>query len=44
MPQVFIASLLVEKQKKDIRSRLKDIEIPQNLVTLGNVVQEGNYY
>ena len=31
----------VEKQKKDIRSRLKDIEIPKNLVTLGNVVQEG---
>jgi len=32
-----------EKQKRDIRSRLKDIEISKNLVTLGNVVQEGAF-
>ena len=34
----------VEKQKRDIRSRLKDIEISKNLVTLGNVVQEGDEF
>eukprot|EP00794_Sanderia_malayensis_P011279 gene11279-12459_t len=36
-------NLQIEKQKKDVRARLKDIEVSRQLVTLGNVVQEGAF-